>query len=221
MSEVEALSKRYIKLLQHMGSDEGIAQAASVSTGKPIKPERVNGLIRYLLKEGHTSPFEHAVVTFEVEAPIFVAREWERHRTQSYSELSLRYSTAVPKFYIPSPERPLVQEGTGAHPKLVMGTEEQWSRMSELQYDAYLHSWQKYKEVLDEGIAGEVARNVLPLATYTKFQTTANLNNWFKFLHLRLADNAQWEIRTLAEEIVVLLTDIYPLTMYAWNDIYN
>lgn len=215
MTDITFTSDLTVTLIDHMGSDATIARAARASTGNDSPDqEKIEGLIGYLWRNRHTSPFEHCVVTVAVEAPIFVAREWERHRTQSYSELSLRFAEASPKFYVPSEERPLVNEGSGAHPKLVAGTPDQSRAARASQELAATDSWAEYGYQINAGIAHEVARNVLPLSTYTKFYATANLNNWFKFLTLRDADNALWEIRQTAIQVGAILRDLYPV---AWK----
>ena len=125
-----------VETVQNMGSDEMIARAARVSTGKDLlDQDKIEGLIGYLVRERHTSPLESCVVTFRIEAPIFVAREWMRHRTQSYNELSLRYTESDCEFYVPPADRPLVNDGSSAHPELVQGTEDQKQvTFSELEY---------------------------------------------------------------------------------------
>lgn len=209
-----------VETVQNMGSDEMIARAARVSTGKDLlDQDKIEGLIGYLVRERHTSPLESCVVTFRIEAPIFVAREWMRHRTQSYNELSLRYTESDCEFYVPPADRPLVNDGSSAHPELVQGAEDQKQvAFSELKY-VYRMAEDSYQHLLKSGIAREVARNVLPVSTYTAFYATANLNNWLKFLDLRNGDKGhpQWEIVQCAQMVQARLTELYPITMGAWR----
>lgn len=220
---IELRSDIDVMEIERMGSDQTIVQAARASTGKDlVELKTTQGLINYLMKEHHTSPFEHCVLTVRVEAPIFVAREWERHRTQSYSELSMRFAEAAPEFYIEPDERPLTNEGSGAHPKLVHGDAAQravnWIQ-SNASYEA---AWEAYTNKLNAGIASEVARKVLPVGTYTTFWATANLNNWFKFLYLRNGEHGapQWEIVQGAKEVEAIIAEAYPEAYQAWKRAY-
>lgn len=221
MSEITFRSDMGVTLIDKMGGDETVARAARVSTGKDqLEQGKIEGLIRYLWKNAHTSPFEHCVLTFRVEAPIFVAREWMRHRTQSYSELSLRFAEASPEFYSPSEERPLVNSGSGAHPNLVHDGEGllQYS-VSEIAWEASHLAWKNYLELLEMGVATEVARNVLPVSIYTSFYATANLSNWFKFLRLRGGEEGapQWEIVQAAKKVASVIQEHYPLSYAAFE----
>lgn len=220
MSEVTFKSDMDVTLIQHMGSDEMIARSARVSTGQDEMDQgKIAGLINYLVRERHTSTLEHCVATFRVEAPIFVAREFMRHRTFSYNEISGRYAKLPPVFYSPGEERPLINEGSGAHPNLVPGS--QWlhkSTSGEHVQLAFL-AWDSYSSMIDDGIANEVARNVLPVGIYTKFYVTGNLNNWFKFLWLRNGENGhpQYEIVEVAKKVESQLAELYPLAYEAWR----
>ena len=224
MTEIKLRSDVKVDLIESMGTDETIVRAARASTGNDLVTlEKTQGLISYLMREGHTSPFEHCVLTFRIEAPIFVAREWERHRTQSYSELSLRFAEAVPEFYIEPPERPLVNEGSGAHPKLVAGNDAQYLTNITASEHSYLTAWEAYTIKVAAGIAHEAARKVLPLATYTTFWATANLNNWFKFLGLRNGDKGapQWEIVQGAKQVEAAIAEQFPQAYKAWKSTYD
>lgn len=224
MTEIKLRSDMSVTLIDSMGSDQTIAQAARASTGKDtVALERIEGLIRYLMRHSHTSPFEHCVMTIRVECPIFVAREWERHRTQSYSELSMRFEEARPEFYIEPTERPLINEGSGAHPKLVDGDDTHFITNLNEATDAYGASWNSYSNMLAAGLASEVARKVLPVGTYTTFWATGNLNNWFKFLHLRNGGYGapQWEIVAAALLVEEQIAKLYPVAYAAWKETYG
>ena len=169
-----------IELIDHMGSDRSVANAAWVSTGRErddASDERVEGIIRYLATSTpmHSSPFEHVTATFRITAPLFVRDQWVRHRTQSYNSMSLRYSRVegsdmTKLFYIPTLERPLINEGSKSRPRFVDEPSlELYSFMAEEMEEAYYNAYTSYLTLLDEGIAEEVARNVLPEATMTKF----------------------------------------------------
>lgn len=216
---VEFSSEITVKLIDTMGDDARIAEAARVSTkGLENKSDKIAGLVRALARENHTSPFEHSVMTVSVEAPIFVAREWMRHRTQSYSEISARYTQLQPKFYLPSRDRKIVQAGKALDYRREPGTIEQGVVTEKRHEWAATEAWAGYQRMLEKGVANEVARNVLPVSVYTQFWATANLNNWFKFLTLRDAPNALAEIRDGAEQVDALISELWPVAWRAFHD---
>ena len=222
MTEIKFRDDLKVSYVQHMGGDEMMARAARVSTNKDkVKQDKIAGLIGYLVRENHTSPSEHNVLTVRVEAPLSAARQWERHRTQSYSELSLRFSMAQPEFYIPGGERPLMNEGSGAHPSLVKHPEQRHvqQKMVRRRKALYQEDWDEYIWEIENDIAEEVARDVLPLGFYTKFYATANLNNWFKFLTLRNGEKGapQWEIVQGARQVEKVIENTWPITYAAWK----
>lgn len=216
---VEFTSKITVKLIGTMGDDARIAEAARVSTkGLENKSDKINGLVRALMREGHTSPFEHSVMTVSVDVPIFVAREWMRHRTQSYSEISARYTQLQPRFYMPGSDRPLVQSGKALDYRREKGSTLQ-EVVTEFRHEyAARDCWAAYQRMLDKGVANEVARNVLPVSIYTQFFATANLNNWFKFLTLRNHPAALHEIREGARQVDELLSELWPVAHKAFHD---
>lgn len=214
-----------IELIDHMGSDRSVANAAWVSTAKErddASDERVEGIIRYLATSTpmHSSPFEHVTATFRITAPLFVRDQWVRHRTQSYNSMSLRYSRVegsdiTKLFYIPTLERPLINEGSKSRPRFVDEPSlELYSFMAEEMEEAYYNAYTSYLTLLDEGIAEEVARNVLPEATMTKFYATANMLNWWRFVTERTAENAQWEIKKLANDISTEMSTFVPVSWW-------
>lgn len=225
MTKITFRSDMGISLVDHMGNDETVARAARVSTGKDqLEQGKIEGLINYLVRESHSSCFEHCVVTVRAEVPIFVAREWMRHRTMSYNEISGRYSKLEPVFYMPGTERPLYNAGSGAHPDLTPGLDEAHEEVlqdvtSWVHDDSAKDAWHAYESLLEHGVATEVARNVLPVGIYTKFYATANLNNWFKFLWLRNGENGnpQYEIVEVAKKVEAIIADLYPLSYKAWR----
>lgn len=215
-----------VEYIQHMGDDEIIAKAARVSTGKDQENhQKKAGLINYLAREGHTSPFEHTALTVRIEAPIFVAREAMRHRTFSFNEISGRYAKLKPEFYVPGEARPLINKGSGAHPDLVHpACDEEYSEEYLGTHGShnllYHEAWEWYLTMLENGIATEVARNVLPVGTYTAWYMTGNLHAWFKFLELRDGSKGhpQYEIVQLAQQVWPIIEEYWPIAASAWKE---
>lgn len=210
-----------VALIDHMGSDETVARAAWVSTandGRPATPEAVERLIRFLLSAtpAHASPFGHPHVTVLVECPIFVAREWMRHRVQTFSEVSSRYADMSGHAYLPPLEDFRTQVGRpGAYTFEPM---EQAEGARHTMGAAYGTAYNVYRQLLEFGVAREVARNVLPLGTMTRFYATASLRNWLGFLVLRDHESALLEIRREAQAVRSILEGLFPITMRAWKD---
>lgn len=204
-----------VKLIDVMGNDDSIVRAAQVSVKGENEPEgRKAGLINYLMRERHGTPFEAGVMTFYFNVPIFTARQMVRHRIASVNELSGRYRELGTKFYVPSPDRPLVNAGSGAHPILVPGTQEQYELVCDEMIEAYTVSYQAYKNLLDAGIATEVARAVLPVGLYTEMYMTFNLRSLLNFLSLRTPSDKskpQYEIAATAGKMEELLKEHFPL----------
>lgn len=211
-----------VELLQAWGSDEFAAKAARVSTGEQeVKPERLNGLINYLVAEGHYAPFEHLGATFRVEAPLFVLTQITRHRHLSFSVQSGRYTEFDPVFWVPSDDRPLINKGTSARPE--MGHDDNKNNFLHfITGDSIRHAsenaWTKYQWLVGEGIAKEVARSVLPQNLYTAFYVTGNLRAWFDVLHLRNGSHGhpQAEIVEVAQKIETHIAELFPITYGAW-----
>ena len=187
-------------------------------------PARSAGLINYLARERHGSPFEHTSMTFFISAPIFVFREFMRHRIASYNEESGRYRELKPVFYVPAKERNLIQIGkTGAY-EFVPGTTEQFELTVSAMKDAYVVAYDAYKKMLDAGIAREVARAVLPVATYSSMYVTMNARALMNFLSLRTAREGshfpsypQREIEMVAEKMEAEFAKLMPLTYGAFE----
>lgn len=253
MTKIEFVEKSTVKLVKHIGDDYDVAMAAWVSNiaknGAPALPddfpvnnlnrlrdkwyrgyedvdkanERVRGLINFLYRERHMSPFEHGSFTFFVDTPIFVAREFMRHRTFSYNETSGRYKELEPRFYLIDSDRPVVQKGKVGAYRFDGGTDEQYGRVFASTTLAYSNAWHAYQDMLNNGVAREVARNVLPVGTMTQFYATANPRNVMQFLLLRNDDNALYEIRAVAEQIEAEFAKKMPYTYeafkkYDWRD---
>ena len=155
-----------VELIDSMGGDDSVVRSARVSSGSAsVSSEKDQGLINYLMRDRHGSPFEHAVFTFRIEAPIFVFREFMRHRMASYNEESGRYKELEPVFYVPGPERKLKQVGKPGAYTFEEGEYDQKVMVAPATMRIYDEAYSTYKKMLDKGIAREVARDVLPLAT--------------------------------------------------------
>lgn len=212
------------------GSDLGIAKAARVSTigveaAEAIGINSTSGLINYLMKNKHGSPFEHNSMTFRVHAPIFVFREWMRHRIGwSYNEESGRYKQLDPVFYIPPSHRPLRQAGKPGHYNYIPGEDGQHEDLADLLNDSYTMSYSHYETLLSDGIAREVARMVLPVGIFSSMYVTCNARSLMAFLSLRTEDNRatfpshpQWEIARAAEQMEFVFAERFPLTCHMYN----
>lgn len=203
-----------VELIRVSGSDIDIVNAARVSFGKVVTEisDRDRNLISFLIKHRHTSPFEHNQLSFRVKAPLFVVRHWMRHRMHSYNEVSYRYVKAPVEFYIPSSWRYQDAQNKQAS----MGSFE-----NESLHTAYKKSieqaYQTYETLLDQGVAREIARCVLPLCTYTEFIFTSNLHALMHFLRLRLGAGAQQEIRLYAAALLSLAIDHFPVALNEWS----
>lgn len=205
-----------------MGGDNSVAMSAWVSFGNDREErladrKRVEGLINFLYKNKHMTPFESSVFNFRISTPLFVARELFRHRSASYNEWSGRYSEMLPEFYLPAPDRPLVQAGKPGDYYFTAGSEEQYRLVVSWQLGSFQHSWDSYQALLGAGVAKEVARNVLPLATYTYFYVTMNARNLMHFLTLRNDKHALHEIRDVAAKIEAEFAKAMPLTYAAFD----
>lgn len=212
---MNVLDHGYVKEVEHWGSDERIIESARMSTDGGFHGwETDYRLLSFLWQHAHHTPFEMAGVTVEVYAPIFVTREWERHRTQSYNELSGRYVTLPNEYYIPSIER--LMAGKQAN-KNKQGSEEGFThaeadKLGNHIYWATHDARKHYEQLLESGLARELARLVVPVNQYTRFRASANLRNWLGFLGLRLDQAAQWEMREYAREVAAIIQQRFPRT---------
>lgn len=217
-----------VDLVQHMGNDEMLCKAARVSTlgVASIQSEEAAGLIRFLMNNRHGTPFEHAAFTFLISAPIMVWREFMRHRIGiSYNEQSGRYMELEPVFYIPPPERALIQVGKPGHYTFIPGTPDDTAYTAQELVKAYEKSWDVYQELLASGIAKEVARSCLPVAIYSTAYVTMNPRSLMSFLTLRTkVDNSlfpsypQWEINQVANQMEKIFAVLFPITYEAFNN---
>lgn len=218
MTDINFRSDMRVAYVDHMGNDKRIAQAARVSTGNDQSDRPHEGLVKRLWQDQHTSTFEHNTLTVRVEVPIFVAREWMRHRTQAFNEISGRYSEMEPVFYVPGEDRPLVQVGKAMDYRREAGSPILRAVADRLMRIAGKGAWRLYEYMLRKGVAREVARNVLPVSLYTRFYATANLRNWLHFIALRTDPTALWEIRQAALMVEGLISGLWPVAHGAYRD---
>lgn len=218
MNKTRILDAGYVALVESWGSDERIIEAARMSTGKGFEGwERDERLLAYLYNNKHATPFEMAGMVIEVKAPIFVIREWHRHRTQSYNEMSARYIPLPDENYTPSLERLLSGANTATTDKqaqnngakLTDTAAVEWARQLS---GLYAHAQAVYESGIALGVPKELARLSVPVARYSRMRASANLRNWLAFLMLRKAPAAQWEIRQYADAVGELIAAAFPHT---------
>ena len=206
------LDKGFVELVDFMGGDQRAVDSARVSFGGTSKgEERDRKLIEYLLAHNHISPFEHSVFQFHIKCPIFVARQWMRHRIASYNEISARYTEVKDEFYVPETFR---AQDTVNKQGSVAGAKLDNALLLETYTNAIKASYAAYGELLRAGVAREMARMTLPVAQYTQFHWSVNARSLLNFLELRLDDHAQYEIRVYADAIRQIFQDKMPWT---WN----
>jgi thymidylate synthase (FAD) len=221
--ETRVLDKGEVKLLNQMeqGGDHAVVAAARVSNGirynEASKGEDADfKLINYLMKHRHGTPFEHNLFTFYIKCPLFVAREWQRHRIGSYNEVSGRYTEFKAEFYIPSAFRGPGKTNKQGSEFLNDPNADEWlaDKFSNWSREAY----ERYEFLLEQGLAKEMARMVLPLNLYTEFYWSINARALMNFLSLRTGSDAQWEIQQYAKAIEPMFFDVMPFTYHAWVD---
>ncbi len=221
-SAVAVLDHGFVRVVDYMGDDAAICQAARVSYGKGTKSVQGDeGLIRYLMRHWHSTPFEMCEVKLHVKLPVFVARQWIRHRTANVNEYSARYSILDREFYIPAPEHVNAQsvlnnQGRGE----VLQGEDAALVLEMLKADSR-RCYDNYQAMIDEdgiGLARELARMNLPANIYTQWYWKVDLHNLFHFLRLRADAHAQYEIRVYAEAICAIAADWVPFAYRAFED---
>lgn len=220
---VEVLDHGFIRLVDHMGSDLSVVRAARVSYDAAWRAGENEGsdkkLIKYLWRNKHTTPFEATCFTFEVRAPISTIRQWHRHRTQSYNELSARYRELPEVFYVPDVDKIGVQATSNKQGRDLNASGIEDARRLEItEYrNACRHSFETYRRLILAGWPRELARNVLPMSTYSHMFATLNLLNLFKFMTLRDDPHAQYEIRVYAEAAVKIIRPFFPVCIEAYE----
>jgi len=216
---VKVLDHGLVRLVDYMGGDLAISRNARVSYDAEAREED-KGLIKYLMMNGHNTPFESTCITFEVKAPIFVFRQWHRHRTQSYNELSARYRELPEEFYIPELEQITTQSTDNKQ----MRTKEQHPEADQIALEivgANRASFQVYKQLIRQGAPRELARSVLPVGTYSHMFATANLFNWYRFCKERSHEHAQYEIQVFSNAVLKFLDEIAPIATAVFREKYS
>lgn len=217
--EFKVLDKGFVRLVDYLGSDSRIVQAARVSYGEGTKTFRQDrGLINYLMRNQHTSPFEQVNFTFHIKMPIFVARQWIRHRTARVNEISGRYSILPDEAYLPPREQINFQSEDNKQGRSTDAvSEELQDKVLQILQEDQERAFETYRTLLEMGIAKELARVNLPLSIYTQWYWQMDLHNLFHFLKLRLDPHAQWEIRVYAETILSIIRKVCPMATEAFE----
>ena len=217
--QIDVLDHGYVQEIEGWGSDERIIEAARMSTGKGFQGWDTDAkLLAFLYNNKHATPFEMAGLVIEVKAPIFVFREWHRHRTQSYNEMSARYIPLPDENYRPDPVAILDRIAAAGANKQARGATDaipdEWQVSDWLGAldEAYKRCQAVYESGLVMGIPKEIARLPVPVARYSRMRASANLRNWLAFLTLRMAPNAQWEIRQYANAVAEIIGQRFPRT---------
>ncbi|MFH1687713.1 MAG: FAD-dependent thymidylate synthase [bacterium] len=218
--EFRILDHGFVRLIDYMGSDSAIVQAARVSYGEGTKKvSEDRALIRYLMRNRHTSPFEMVEFKFHVKLPIFVARQWIRHRTANVNEYSGRYSVMKEEFYLPKPEDIRFQSTVNKQGRSEEEVpDELKQRLLEVLNSSQKQAWADYNEFVEAGLARELARINLPLSLYTEWYWKIDLHNLLHFLKLRLDKHAQQEIRAYAKVMADMVKTVCPMAYEAFED---
>jgi thymidylate synthase (FAD) len=215
---IQVLDHGFVRLDDAMASDLSVVNSARVSFGrrKTEMDESDEGLIRFLMRDRHGTPFEHNAFRFHIRAPIFVAREWFRHRVGSFNEFSMRYAKATDDFYVPAADDVRTQVGKpGAYSFEPVSPELAEQTREELQA-VYQHAFATYERLVEAGVARELARAVMPVGAYTEFYWTVNARALMNFVALRAHETAQREIRRYADAVETFFADKMPVTHAAF-----
>ena len=216
---IKCLDKGFVRLVDAMGGDDAIVQAARVSYGKgTAKVSQDRGLIRYLMRHRHTTPLEMVEFKFHCKMPIFVARQWVRHRTANINEYSLRYSEARDEFYIPDPEHIQFQSSLNKQGRLGEVSESLKTKVRDYFQDISNRSFEIYSELNDAGVARELARAILPVNLYTEWYWKNDLHNLLHFVGLRSDSHAQYEIRVFSDAMAESVKKVAPFAWEAYQD---
>ena len=218
-----ALDHGFVRVIDYMGDDAAICQAARVSYGKGTKSvQNDEGLIRYLMRHWHSTPFEMCEVKLHVKLPVFVARQWIRHRTANVNEYSARYSILDREFYIPAPDKVAAQSVVNNQGRGEVLTGSEAAQVLEILKADSARAYDNYEAMISQdgqqGLARELARMNLPANIYTQWYWKVDLHNLFHFLRLRADAHAQYEIRVYADEMCKLVADWVPFAYRAFED---
>ena len=219
----EVLDHGFVRVVDYMGDDNAICQAARVSHGKGTKSvQNDEGLIRYLMRHWHSTPFEMCEIKLHVKLPVFVARQWIRHRTANVNEYSARYSILDREFYVPAPEQLAAQSTVNNQGRGAVLEGEEAARVLEILRGDATRAYDHYEEMLSQdgqqGLARELARMNLPANIYTQWYWKTDLHNLFHFLRLRADAHAQYEIRIYADTLCQIVRDWVPAAYAAFED---
>jgi thymidylate synthase (FAD) len=216
--EIPVLDHGFVRLDDCMADDLAVVNAARVSFAKRVTElgDADRGLVRFLMRERHSTPFEHGVFRFHVKCPIFVAREWMRHRAGSFNEHSARYSELPDEFYVPAAEDVRTQVGKPGSYSFEPVDDELAQATRDALEQSYRDAYDTYRGLIDQGVAREVARMALPVGIYTQFHWTLNARSLMNFLSLRNAETAQREIRRFAEAVELHFAAHMPVTHAAF-----
>lgn len=217
------LDHGFVRVVDYMGDDAAICQAARVSYGRGTKSvQNDEGLIRYLMRHWHSTPFEMCEVKLHVKLPVFVARQWIRHRTANVNEYSARYSILDREFYIPAPENLAAQSSVNKQGRSEVLQGDEAARVLDLLRQDAMRSYDHYEDMLSQdgqqGLARELARMNLPANIYTQWYWKVDLHNLFHFLRLRADAHAQYEIRAYADALCEIVADWVPAAFGAFRD---
>jgi thymidylate synthase (FAD) len=215
---IAVLDHGFVRLDDAMASDLSVVNSARVSFGrrKEEMDESDEGLVRFLMRDRHGTPFEHNAFRFHIRAPIFVVREWMRHRIGSFNEFSMRYAKATDDFYVPEADDVRSQVGKpGAYSFEPVDAELAEQTKEELRA-VYEQAFETYERLVEAGVARELARSVMPVGAYTEFYWTVNARALMNFVSLRAAESAQREIRRYAEAVETFLAEKMPVTHAAF-----
>ena len=216
---IKCLDKGFVRLVDSMGGDDAIVQAARVSYGKGTsKLSQDRGLIRYLMRHRHTTPFEMVEFKFHCKMPIFVARQWVRHRTANINEYSLRYSEARDEFYFPNPEHIQFQSALNKQGRRGDVPIDLKQKVHDYFKEISNRSFEIYSELNDSGVARELARAILPVNLYTEWYWKNDLHNLLHFIGLRSDDHAQYEIRVFSDAMAESVKAVAPFAWEAYQD---
>ena len=216
---IKCLDKGFVRLVDSMGGDDAIVQAARVSYGKGTsKVSQDRGLIRYLMRHRHTTPFEMVEFKFHCKMPIFVARQWVRHRTANINEYSLRYSQARDEFYYPDPEHIQFQSALNKQGRMGEVPAELKQKVQDYFKEISERSFAVYSELNEAGVARELARSVLPVNLYTEWYWKNDLHNLLHFIGLRSDSHAQYEIRVFSDAMDQSVKAVAPFAWEAYQD---
>jgi thymidylate synthase (FAD) len=218
-NKVDVLDHGFVRLVDFMGNDLAIVRAARVSYDAAWRAGEDAGsdakLIHYLWRHAHTSPFEAVEFKFEVKAPIFILRQWHRHRTWSFNEVSARYTELPTEFFVPTPDQVGAQSTSTKQARVAADPDVIAPAMIRAACES---AFETYRALLARGVPRELARSVLPVSTYSHMFAKVDLRNLFHFLTLRLDAHAQYEIRVYADAMLKLIRPIAPVAVGAWEE---